>query len=39
MDHRKLTYHYQGRDFRLTDVGGEIIGALVSRLPTAAGVS
>jgi hypothetical protein len=31
MDHRKLTYHYQGRDFRLTDVGGEVVGALVSR--------
>jgi hypothetical protein len=33
MDHRKLTYHYQGRDFRLTDVGGEIVGPLVSRMP------
>jgi hypothetical protein len=39
MDHHKLTYHYQGRDFRLTDVGGEIIGPLVSRLPTSPGVS
>ena len=34
MDHRKLTYHYQGRDFRLTDVGGEIVGLLVSRMPS-----
>jgi hypothetical protein len=24
-DHTKLTYKYQGRDFRLTDVGGELI--------------
>jgi arylsulfatase A-like enzyme len=23
MDHQKLTYFFQGRDFRLTDVGGE----------------
>ena len=22
LDHRKLTYFFQGRDFRLTDVGG-----------------
>ncbi len=33
-DHRKLTYHYQGRDFRLTDVGGEIVGPLASRMPS-----
>ncbi len=25
MDHKKLTYRYQGRDFRLTDVAGEVI--------------
>jgi hypothetical protein len=25
MDHRKLTYRYAGRDFRLTDVHGEIV--------------
>lgn len=24
MDHKKLTYRYQGRDFRLTDVSGEL---------------
>jgi hypothetical protein len=30
MDHEKLTYHYQGRDFRLTDVGGKIVEKLVS---------
>jgi hypothetical protein len=23
LDHKKLTYQFQGRDFRLTDVGGE----------------
>jgi len=25
LDHTQLTYRVQGRDFRLTDVGGEII--------------
>ena len=25
LDHTRLTYHYQGRDFRLTDVHGEVI--------------
>lgn len=25
MDHLKLTYRFQGRDFRLTDVGGKVI--------------
>ncbi|MCA9445664.1 MAG: DUF1501 domain-containing protein [Candidatus Omnitrophica bacterium] len=25
VDHKKLTYRFQGRDFRLTDVGGEVI--------------
>ena len=25
MDHTKLTYKYAGRDFRLTDVQGEIV--------------
>jgi len=29
MDHTKLTYHYQGRDFRLTDVGGEVVDKLL----------
>ncbi|MFN3325451.1 MAG: DUF1501 domain-containing protein [Bryobacteraceae bacterium] len=24
LDHEKLTYHYLGRDFRLTDVGGKL---------------
>ena len=30
IDHRKLTYRYQGRDFRLTDVHGHVIKDLVS---------
>jgi hypothetical protein len=24
LDHEKLTYHYSGRDFRLTDVAGVV---------------
>ena len=30
IDHRKLTYRYQGRDFRLTDVHGHVIRDLVT---------
>jgi len=25
VDHLKLTYRYQGRDFRLTDISGEVV--------------
>jgi uncharacterized protein (DUF1501 family) len=25
LDHRRLTYRFQGRDFRLTDVAGKIV--------------
>ena len=25
LDHEKLTYRYAGRDFRLTDVSGEVV--------------
>jgi hypothetical protein len=25
IDHTKLTYRYQGRDFRLTDVHGNVV--------------
>jgi uncharacterized protein (DUF1501 family) len=25
LDHTKLTFHHQGRDFRLTDVEGEVV--------------
>jgi hypothetical protein len=30
IDHTKLTYRFQGRDFRLTDVAGNVIDGLVS---------
>jgi hypothetical protein len=29
LDHTKLTYRFQGRDFRLTDVGGRVIRPLI----------
>ena len=29
MDHRKLTFRVQGRDFRLTDVAGRVVGKLL----------
>ena len=29
LDHQRLTYRYQGRDFRLTDIHGEIVRAIV----------
>jgi hypothetical protein len=25
VDHKRLTYRYQGRDFRLTDIHGELV--------------
>ena len=30
MDHRKLTYRYNGRDFRLTDVAGKVIKEIIA---------
>jgi hypothetical protein len=30
MDHTKLTYHFQGRDFRLTDVHGHVIQKILA---------
>ena len=30
IDHTKLTYHYSGRDFRLTDVAGNVIHDLIA---------
>jgi uncharacterized protein (DUF1501 family) len=30
MDHEKLTYRHNGRDFRLTDVGGNVIRELIA---------
>jgi hypothetical protein len=29
-DHTKLTYRFQGRDFRLTDVHGELVSKLLA---------
>jgi len=29
-DHTKLTYRFQGRDFRLTDVEGEVVGKILA---------
>jgi hypothetical protein len=29
-DHEKLTYRYAGRDFRLTDVSGEVVKAIIA---------
>jgi Protein of unknown function (DUF1501) len=30
IDHKKLTYKYQGRDFRLTDIAGDVIQKVLS---------
>lgn len=30
IDHTKLTYRYSGRDYRLTDVSGEVVKALIA---------
>lgn len=30
LDHEKLTYRFQGRDFRLTDVSGKVVGKLLA---------
>jgi hypothetical protein len=30
MDHEKLTYHFQGRPFRLTDVSGKVIQEIIA---------
>jgi len=30
IDHKRLTYRYQGRDFRLTDVSGEVARGIVA---------
>ncbi|HBH51875.1 MAG TPA: sulfatase [Planctomycetaceae bacterium] len=30
IDHLKLTYRFQGRDFRLTDIGGKVIEPILS---------
>jgi hypothetical protein len=30
IDHKRFTYPYQGRDFRLTDVHGEIVSDILA---------
>jgi hypothetical protein len=30
LDHKRLTYRFQGRDFRLTDVAGEVIHPIIA---------
>ena len=30
MDHKRLTFHFQGRDFRLTDVEGEVVKKILA---------
>jgi hypothetical protein len=30
IDHKRLTYRFQGRDFRLTDVAGEVVTGVLS---------
>ena len=30
IDHERLTYFYQGRDFRLTDVHGKVVRQLLA---------
>jgi len=30
IEHTQLTYRFQGRDFRLTDIHGEVIPGLLS---------
>jgi hypothetical protein len=30
VDHTRLTYRFQGRDFRLTDVHGTVVKALLA---------
>jgi hypothetical protein len=30
LDHTRLTYRHQGRDFRLTDVGGAVVNKILS---------
>jgi hypothetical protein len=30
LDHKRLTYRYSGRDFRLTDVAGNVVGRIIA---------
>ena len=33
LDHTRLTYHYSGRDFRLTDTSGTVASPILSHTP------
>jgi hypothetical protein len=30
IDHTKLTYHFNGRNFRLTDVAGNVVRSIIA---------
>jgi hypothetical protein len=30
LDHERLTFHYQGRDYRLTDIGGHVVRGVIA---------
>jgi hypothetical protein len=30
IDHTRLTYRFQGRDYRLTDIHGELVKGMIS---------
>ncbi|MFM7128956.1 MAG: DUF1501 domain-containing protein, partial [bacterium] len=30
LDHKRLTYRFQGRDYRLTDVHGEVVRDIIA---------
>ncbi len=30
LEHTKLTYRYAGRDFRLTDIYGEVVNGIIA---------
>ena len=30
IDHERLTYRYQGRDFRLTDIAGDVVRGVLA---------
>jgi hypothetical protein len=30
IDHTKLTYRFQGRDFRLTDIAGKVVHKILA---------
>jgi hypothetical protein len=30
LDHRRLTWRFQGRDYRLTDVHGEVVEGILT---------